>query len=85
MTDVGDFYQAIVVVNGVYHAIVADTDAPLFVSTLEFLAPRWAWIRGQPLQPGYYPRDNPIREPAQLLARTGLEFDTITSHAAFRA
>src|SRR5208282_1402661 len=50
VTDTRHLHQQSFVVDGVYHAVVADANAPFAVSALQLLAARWAGIEGKIFQ-----------------------------------
>lgn len=50
MANAGNFDHELLVIDGVYDAVIADTNAPLAVSAVEFLTARRAGIRGQKFQ-----------------------------------
>lgn len=84
MADAGYVDKQPLIVDGVHGAVVAYTNAPSIIPTLELLATAWPWIGSQSLQSLNNAGDQLTGQSLQFLTGAGLDSNPVTSQAASR-
>ena len=85
MSDAGDAYQRVGIVNDVNHAPITHTDSPLVSISFELLASRRPWVVTQRLDPSYGARKYVIGQSPKFLPDGRLHLDSVVIHAGGRA
>ena len=85
MSDAGDAYSRLAVVNDVNHAPIAHADSPLVSIRFELLSSRRTGVVSQSLDLGYGACKHVIGEIPKFLPRGRLHLDGIVTHADGRA